>query len=274
MVRTHGDADANIPRRGVYLLPNILTSASLFSGFYGIIAAVKEDYTAASLAILISFVFDGLDGRVARLTRTTSRFGVEYDSLSDLVAFGVTPAILAYMWGLQGYGRLGWLAAFLFVATTALRLARFNTLSHSGSGGGKGYFLGLPCPSAAGTVATAVLLCQHFGIYGEVRHVAVLVMVYGLSFLMVSTVRYYGFKDVQWFQRHPFSGMVALIFGMIVIATEPRVTLFLLAAAYVMSGPVWLSFHALTGPAGAWTRRRRENAPGIISDAGERQDHE
>ena len=228
-------------RRGIFLLPNLLTTASLFSGFFAIISAIKGNYQAAAVAIVIASVFDGLDGRVARLTGTTSKFGVEYDSLADLVSFGMAPAILCYLWGLQGFGRLGWLAAFLYVATTALRLARFNTLST----GSKRYFMGLPCPSAACMVATTVLLFQYFGILGSVRHVAVLFMVYALSFLMVSAVRYYSFKEMTWFQRHPFSGMVGLIMALVVVALEPSVTLFVLLLTYVASGPLWLTARLL-----------------------------
>jgi CDP-diacylglycerol--serine O-phosphatidyltransferase len=240
-----GDSDDKALRRGIYILPNLLTSASLFSGFYAVVAAINGNYHAAAVAILIAGVLDGLDGRVARWTRTTSRFGMEYDSLSDLVAFGVAPGILAFIWGLQDYGRLGWLAAFLYVATTALRLARFNILSQSGNSGTRGYFLGLPCPSAAAVLATSVLLCQYCGIFGPVRHIAVLIMVYGLSFLMVSNVRYYNFKEIRWLQQHPFSGMVLLILAIMVVAVEPRVTLFVLMTAYVISGPVLMSFKAL-----------------------------
>ncbi len=247
MQRQKTDLAGRGSRRSVYLLPNLLTSASLFSGFYAMIAAIRGGYQAAAVAILISGVLDGLDGRVARLTRTTSKFGLEYDSLSDLVAFGVAPGILAFMWGLQDYGRLGWLAAFLYVATTALRLARFNVLSHSSSST-KAYFLGLPCPSAAAAVATSVLLCQHFGIYGPVRHVSVLIMVYCLSFLMVSSIHYHSFKEVPWLQQHPFSGMVALILAIMVVAMEPKVMLFVLTVTYVISGPILMPLRALRRP--------------------------
>jgi CDP-diacylglycerol--serine O-phosphatidyltransferase len=246
MVEKQGSDSADrISRRRIYLLPNLLTSASLFSGFYAIIAAIKGNYQAAAVAILIAGILDGLDGRVARWTHTTSRFGLEYDSLSDLVAFGVAPGILAFMWGLQDYGRLGWLAAFLYVATTALRLARFNILSQGSNSRERSYFLGLPCPSAAAVLATSVLLCQHLGIFGPVRHVTVLIMVYGLSFLMVSNVRYHSFKEVRWLQQHPFSGMVLLILGIMVVATEPKVTLFVLIVTYVISGPVLMSLRVL-----------------------------
>lgn len=239
------DPLAGQPRRGAYLLPNILTSACLFSGFYALVAAIQGHYQTAAIAILVAGIFDGLDGRVARLTQTTSRFGVEYDSLSDLVAFGVAPGILAFMWGLQNFGRLGWLAAFLYVATTALRLARFNVLSTGASSDAKSYFLGLPCPSAAGMIATTVLMCQHFGILSPVRHFGVLAMVYVLSYLMVSTVRYPSFKEVRWFQEHPFSSMVGLILAIMILATEPKVTFFLVGVAYILSGPVGLTVRAL-----------------------------
>ncbi len=242
------------PIRGAYILPNLLTSASLFAGFYSLVAAINGNYLAAAWAILVSGIFDGLDGRVARITGTTSKFGLEYDSLADLVAFGVAPGILAFTWGLQTHGRLGWLAGFLYVATTALRLARFNTLGSSGPGS-KHFFTGLPCPSAAAMVATTVLLCHHFGILGPVRHYGVLLLIYSLSFLMVSNVRYHSFKEVKWFNQHPFRGIIAFLLTMVVIAIEPKVTLFLIFFAYVFSGPLLHSLSLL--------RARRKEA-GIV----------
>lgn len=230
-------------QKGLTLLPNFLTTLSLFCGFYGMVSAIKGDFIISAWAIIGAACFDGLDGRVARLTRTTSKFGVEYDSLSDLVAFGVSPGILAYLWGLQGFGRLGWLAAFLYVATTALRLARFNAISHSGTGQSR-YFLGLPCPSAAGIVSTAVLFSYHLGIEGGISHVAFLALVYILSFLMISNVRYYSFKDVTWFEAHPFSSIVTLILFLMVVATEPRVTLFILGILYGISGPMAIIYRS------------------------------
>ena len=232
------------PRKSAYLLPNLLTSASLFAGFYSLVAAINGSFIPAAWAILVSGIFDGLDGRVARITGTTSKFGLEYDSLADLVAFGVAPGILAFTWGLQTYGRLGWLAGFLYVATTALRLARFNTLGSSGPGS-KDFFIGLPCPSAAAMVATTVLLCHHFGILGPVRHYGVLLLVYSLSFLMVSNVRYHSFKEVKWFSQHPFRGIIAFLLTMVIIAIEPKVTLFLIFFAYVFSGPLLHSLSLL-----------------------------
>ncbi len=246
-------------RRGFYLLPNLLTSAALFSGFYAIIAAFQGNYQRAAIGILIAGIFDGLDGRVARLTKTTSRFGIEYDSLSDLIAFGVAPGLLAYSWGLQGYGRLGWVAAFLYVGTTALRLARFNSLSAYSSD--KAYFLGLPCPSAAAMVASSVLVCHHFGLYGPVQNVFVLGMIYILSFLMVSTVRYFSFKEFPWFQRHPFSSMVGVILAIAIIAMEPKVTLFFMVSAYVTSGPALVTIKFFRKP---FVRIKQGKEPGNI----------
>jgi CDP-diacylglycerol--serine O-phosphatidyltransferase len=229
------DTDGGRKRRGVYLLPNLFTTASLFSGFYAIVSAIRGDYQTAAWAILVASVFDGLDGRIARMTGTTSRFGMEYDSLSDMVAFGVAPGMLAFLWGLESFGRLGWLAAFLYVATTALRLARFNAISSS-SGGSSKYFLGLPCPAAAATVSTTVLIFHFFGVLGPVRHYSVLILVYMLSFLMVSNVRYTSFKKVEWFNRHPFSAMVGLVLAIVVLAIEPSVTLFVVMFSYIASG--------------------------------------
>ncbi len=228
----------NQERRGIYILPNLFTTASLFCGFYSIVSSIGGRYYAAAVAILISCVFDLLDGRIARFTRTTSRFGLEYDSLSDLVAFGVAPAILAYLWALQPYHRLGWLAAFLFVATCALRLARFNSQAYYFDGR---YFNGLPCPSAAAFVATSVFFHQALtGMStGTYQHPSILVMVYVLSYLMVSTIRYHTFKSSEIFQKKPFHMLVAAVLLIMVIAMEPHVTLFILTATYVISGPVF-----------------------------------
>ncbi len=234
----------NRKQKGLTLLPNILTTMSLFCGFFALISAIKGNFTLSAWSIVAAACFDGLDGRVARLTGTSSKFGVEYDSLSDLVAFGVAPAVLAYLWGLQGYGRLGWLAAFLYVATTALRLARFNALTHSSKSPSR-YFLGLPCPSAAGIIATAVTFSQFIGLIGPVKTLSFLIMVYILSFLMVSSVRYYSFKDLKWFEQHPFYSVVLIILILIVIAVEPRVTLFTIGILYGVSGPAIMALRGV-----------------------------
>lgn len=255
------NAHETSPRKSAYLLPNILTSMCLFSGFYAIVAAIKGNFMGAAEAILIAAVFDGLDGRVARLTKTTSRFGVEYDSLSDMVSFGVAPAIIGLLWGLQSYGRLGWLAAFLYAACTALRLARFNTLSQSGTIS-KAYFLGLPCPAAAVMMATTIFFFDFLQITGPVKNPWVLTMTYLLAFLMVSNIRYFSFKEAGWFQKHPFSAIVAVLVVMTVAAVEPKVTIFCVMLFYVVSGPILLPFKSLRKKAETnVTNSERSNTP-------------
>jgi CDP-diacylglycerol--serine O-phosphatidyltransferase len=221
--------------RGTFLIPNLITTASLFSGFYAIVSSIKGRFEPAALAILVAMVLDGLDGRLARLTHTTSGFGVQYDSLSDLVAFGVAPALLVYLWALQDFGRFGWVAAFLFVACGALRLARFNVQTGSID---PRYFNGLPIPAAAAFVATGVLFYLTLGDWAYLRHAYVLVMIYVLSFLMVSNIKFYSFKQPDLFKRHPFQTLVALVLIFVVVATEPYFMGFILTAAYVASGAV------------------------------------
>ncbi len=222
-------------KRGIYLLPNLFTTANLFCGFYGIVAAINHDFRTAAIAILVSCLFDILDGKVARLTRSHSRFGVEYDSLADLVAFGVAPAVLVYLWALEPFGRLGWAAAFLFVACGALRLARFNVQANSAP---KKYFVGLPIPGAASMVATTVLFFYRMGGSGPTKHFLLLAMVYVLGFLMVSSVPYYSFKEFDGFQRMPFRTLFLIILLLSVIAAQPAIMLFTLGLVYVSSGPL------------------------------------
>lgn len=217
----------------VCLLPNLLTTMSLFSGFYSIISSINGQFFHAAVAIIIAGVFDGLDGRVARMTGTTSNFGVQYDSLCDLVSSGVAPAILAYLWMMQPYGRYGWLAAFLYVATTALRLARFNSQIEVTP---KNIFVGLPCPAAAAMIATSVLFCQYVGVDKKYLDIGTLLMVYVLSYLMVSTHHYSSFKQVS--KAKTFQFMVFMVLLIMVLATVPQVTFFLLFTLYVLSGPL------------------------------------
>jgi CDP-diacylglycerol--serine O-phosphatidyltransferase len=235
MSKHHKAKDAIAAKGKICLLPSVITTASLFSGFYAIVAAINGQYFHAAVAIIISGVFDGLDGRVARLTGTTSKFGMEYDSLCDLVAFGVAPAVLAYEWVLRPYGRYGWLAAFLYVATTALRLARFNSQDATST---KNEFTGLPCPAAGGMIAVSVMFCSFFEITGTLRNFMILGTVYGLSYLMVSSVKYLSFKHAQTDRAKKFQVLVGLVLLIMVLATEPQVTLFILGAAYVLSGPL------------------------------------
>ena len=230
-------------RGSICLLPSLLTTISLFSGFYAIISAINGQYFNAAVALIISGVFDGLDGRVARMTGTTSNFGKEYDSLCDLVAFGVAPAVIAYLWALEAFGRYGWLAAFLYVATTALRLARFNTQDSSSSKN----FTGLPCPAAAGTIATTIMFCDFFQVSAHTIGLVVLAMVYVLSYLMVSSIKYLSFKHPEATRARKFQMMVAMVLLIMVIAAEPQVTLFIMAALYVLSGP-FLGLYRLLVP--------------------------
>jgi CDP-diacylglycerol--serine O-phosphatidyltransferase len=229
-------------KKGVYILPNFLTSLSLFCGFFSVVATMRGDFLQAAWAIVIASVFDGLDGRIARMTKTTSLFGVEYDSLSDLVAFGIAPAVLAYGWVLGHYGRWGWMAAFLYVACGAIRLARFNVMTATAK---NTFFTGLPIPAAAGMVATTAIFCFHTGIDDKkILCILFLITIYLLAFLMVSTIRYQSFKDLDFASRKPFNSVVIAILLIYIVASEPQVTLFAMALVYAFSGPVTLGLRA------------------------------
>jgi CDP-diacylglycerol--serine O-phosphatidyltransferase len=239
-------------QRGVYILPNLFTSANLFCGFYGIVAAIQGSFVESAVAIMLAAVFDGLDGKIARVTGAVSQFGLEYDSLSDAISFGVAPGVLVYLWALEPFGRVGWLAAFVFVACGTLRLARFNTMAGRVSGE---YFTGLPIPAAAFMVAATVLLFDRIGGTGTPKHVIIPVMIYLLSFLMVSTVKYYSFKRMSLFKEMKFNVLVLVVLVCIVIAAEPSVSLFLIMLAYILSGP--LSTLRL---------RRKKDTTDVVSD--------
>ncbi len=229
-----------ISQRGIYVLPNLLTTANLFCGFYAMIAAIQGDYVKGAIAIMLAAVFDGLDGKIARVTNTVSKFGLEYDSLCDAVSFGVAPAVLVYLWALQPFGRLGWLAALLYVTCGTLRLARFNTQADRVGGD---YFTGLPIPAAAFMIVATVLLLHRLGETGTTKHVTILIMIYALSFLMVSTVKYYGFKDAKLFKKMKFNMLVIVILFSMVVAAEPSLVLFLMILSYILSGlftTLWL----------------------------------
>ncbi|CAK8715731.1 CDP-diacylglycerol--serine O-phosphatidyltransferase [Candidatus Electrothrix aarhusensis] len=221
-----------------YALPSMLTCTSLFSGFYSIVASINGDFFPAAVAILVAGIFDGLDGRVARLTDSTSRFGMQLDSLCDLVSFGVAPALLAYLWALIPYGRYGWLAAFLYVATTALRLARFNSMAEEpeDENNENHDFVGLPCPAAAGAIATMVMFFRYLGTTDPVKHFSILLLVYLLSYLMISTHRYLSFKKVRVPREKRFQAVVGMVLILILLATEPPVTLFATTLLYALSG--------------------------------------
>lgn len=225
------------PPRGVYILPNLFTTASLFAGFMSIIFAVSGRPGTAAMAILFSALMDGLDGKVARLTGSASQFGIEYDSLADLVAFGVAPGILAWSWQLHGFNRLGLAASFLFVACAALRLARFNVAAASIS---KRFFIGLPSPACGCTLATFVLFVEFLPAFLRpyLAHITL-----GLSFivplLMVSRVRYFSFKEYGFLRAHPFSTLVAALLLFVLIFSMPRLLGFLMCLGYILSGLVY-----------------------------------
>jgi len=224
-----------VRRKGIYLLPNLFTTSALFSGFFAMVAAVNGDFTTASIAIFIAMVLDGLDGRVARLTNTQSDFGAEYDSLSDMLSFGVAPALVAFIWILQDIGKTGWVVAFLYVACAALRLARFNVQIGSVD---KKWFIGLPSPSAAALVAASVWTFHSFDADAFGFKLLMLFVVGAAGVLMVSNIRYYSFKDVDLKGPVPFVFLLAVVLGFVVISIEPSVMLLLLFGAYVVSGPV------------------------------------
>jgi CDP-diacylglycerol--serine O-phosphatidyltransferase len=222
--------------RGIYILPNLFTTANLFCGFYAIVAAFNADYITASMVVLIAMVFDTLDGKVARLTHSMSKFGAEYDSLADMVSFGVAPGVLIYLWALNGYGKLGWLAVFLFVVCGAMRLARFNVQSATVE---SKYFVGLPIPAAAGAIVTTIIFDHHILEMGkEVRPLVILVLTYFLAYLMVSGIRYRSMKEFNLRERKPFSFLVGAVLVLLVFVAEPQIMLFLFFLLYTLSGMV------------------------------------
>jgi CDP-diacylglycerol--serine O-phosphatidyltransferase len=222
-------------RRGIYLLPNLFTTAALFAGFYAVLSAMQGHFEAASLAIFAAMVLDGLDGRVARLTQTQSDFGAEYDSLSDMVAFGVAPALVAYEWALGDLGKAGWLAAFVYTATAALRLARFNTQIGVAD---KRYFQGLPSPSAAAIVAAGVWIGADHRIEGSDLSWLAAFLTALVGMLMVSNFRYHSFKELDIRHRVPFVVAVVMMLGFAFVYLHPPVVLFLGFLTYAISGPV------------------------------------
>ena len=222
-------------RRGIYLFPNLITTAGLFAGFYAIVAAMKTHFEPAAIALFIAVIMDSLDGRVARLTGTQSAFGAQYDSLSDMVCFGMTPALVVYSWGLQYLGKIGWLVAFMYVAATGLRLARFNLSSDDAD---KKFFTGLPCTSAAAVVAGMVWVGTDFAIPGKrISELAALVVV-SLSLLMVSNLRYHSFKEVDLKGNVPFISIFLVVFVYALVAWDPPKILFSVFFLYVLSGIV------------------------------------
>ena len=248
-------------RKGIYILPNLFTSASLFAGFYAIVATLNGDFGRAAWAIIISMICDGADGRIARMTSSTSRFGVEYDSLADLVSFGVAPGLLVYEWALRPYGKWGWSAAFLFVVCGALRLARFNVQIDTIE---SVTFNGLPIPASAGVVATTILLYYKFQSAGPTKHLAILLVIFLLAFLMVSNIKFLSFKELELRRRKPFTVLLGIIILLILIANEPQILLFALFTLYAVHGPL-LGFFL-------WRKKRRNKTMTIQEGPAEVRD--
>ncbi len=234
-------------RRGIYILPNLFTTGALFAGFYAIVQAMNGRFEQSAVAIFIAMVLDGLDGRVARMTRTQSAFGAEYDSLSDMVSFGAAPSLVIYEWALKDMGRLGWIAAFIYCAGAALRLARFNTMLEVQD---KRYFQGLPSPAAAALVAGLVWVMIDNNYTGlEVRWYACVLTIFA-GVTMVSNIQYHAFKDINLRRSVPFFAVVAIVLFYLVVSSYPQGVLFGLFLCYAMSGYVLAVWR--------WFKKRRQ----------------
>ena len=226
-------------RRGVYLLPNLLTTGALFAGFFAMVAAMNDRFEAASIAIFMAGILDILDGRVARLTNTQSAFGAEYDSLSDMVSFGVAPALVTFSWTLSSLGKLGWAAAFIYVAGCALRLARYNSQPASAD---KRYFSGLASPAAAGLIGSMVWTFTEMGYVGDATPLAISLLaafvITSAGILMVLNLPYHSFKDVDAPGRVPFAVLLLSVLLVGIVTIDPPVVLLAIGAIYGLSGPV------------------------------------
>jgi CDP-diacylglycerol--serine O-phosphatidyltransferase len=253
-------------RRGIYLLPNLLTTAALFAGFFAVVAAMDGNFQKAAVAIFVAMVMDGLDGRVARLTSTESDFGKEFDSLADMVSFGIAPALVVYQWGVVNlteyawlWGRLGWLAAFFFAVCAAFRLARYNTRIGLAD---KRFFEGLPSPSGAAIVASMVWLGTKYGLGGPIAFLVAFVVTASAGALMVSTFPFYSGRDVNLGERIPFTYLLAIPAVFMLISLDPPLVLFALFFLFALSGPVLSVFR--------WAKRRKRRAQREERDAQDR----
>ena len=250
-------------KRGIYLLPNLFTTLNLFAGFYAIVQGMNHEFEKSAVAIFIAMVLDSLDGRVARMTRTQSAFGAEYDSLADMVSFGAAPALVMYEWALRGMGRVGWIAAFVYCAGAALRLARFNTQL---SVADKRWFTGLPSPAAAALVAGMIWVFNEYQVPGsDLQWYAAAVTIYA-GVTMVSNVRFYSGKDINLRRAVPFSAAVALVIALLLISIEPPIVLWGVMVAYGVSGYVWWVVQR-------WRREAKEKQYEHIREAIEEGNH-
>jgi CDP-diacylglycerol---serine O-phosphatidyltransferase len=219
--------------KGIFLLPNLFTLAAMFSGFYAIIASMKMQFSTAAIALFIAMIFDFLDGRIARMTNTQTEFGAQFDSLSDLVCFGVAPALLLYNWSLHALGKPGWLVAFMYAVCTALRLARFNIQESD-----KHYFFGLSTPAAAAVVASFVWVCDRHDIIGAHLGLFVAIATIVLALLKVSSIPYRSFKDVDFKGKVPFLAILVAVVLLVLVSIDPAHVLFAFFILYALSGPV------------------------------------
>ncbi|MES9905969.1 MAG: CDP-diacylglycerol--serine O-phosphatidyltransferase [Sedimenticola sp.] len=258
-------------RRGIYLLPNLFTTAALFCGFYAILGAISGEFENAAIAIFVAMILDGLDGRVARMTNTQTAFGAEYDSLSDMVSFGLAPALVMYVWSLNSLGKVGWLAAFIYTAGAALRLARFNTQVGTAD---KRYFQGIPSPAAAAIMAGTVWVCEDYAISGNDISIIAGVLAVATGLLMVSNIRYNSFKEVDFRGKVPFFSMVVVMLAFSVLYVQPPLVLFLIFLAYAVSGPVLTLKHLRQHRAGRRGGRsgRVDEATPVVATDGEPSD--
>lgn len=235
-------SNLTIRSRGIYLLPNLFTVGAMFAGFYAIVAATHAKFDTAAIAIFIAMIMDGLDGRVARLTHTQSEFGAQMDNMSDMLCFGVTPALVLYEWSLSGVGKVGWLAAFIYTVCTALRLARFLSMDDPED---KRYSRGLTTTAAAGFVASVLWFCTVHDISGDGIKSLILVMTVFVALLKVSTVPYRTFKDFDARDKIPFLAVVVMVLALAFIALDPPDVILAVFGLYVLSGPITSIMHFL-----------------------------
>jgi len=242
--------DPKRPSRGIYLLPNLFTTSALLAGFYSIILAYNGDYRSAAIAIIVAMVLDGFDGRVARMTNTTTEFGAEYDSLADMISFGMAPSFLVYTWSLSSlneahFGQLGWVISFVYTACCGLRLARFNVAVGTAD---KRFFQGLACPAAAAILASFVWVMTGMGHAGPDLVVLIGILTVYSGIAMVSTFTYYSFKDLGTNRKVPFAMLLGLLLLFVVTAVDPPKMILIAALLYGLSGPVYYIFR--------WFRKR------------------
>ena len=245
-------------RKGIYILPNLLTTGALFSGFSAIVQATKGNFELAAILIFVAMVLDGLDGRVARMTNTTSEFGIQYDSLSDMVSFGLAPALVLYEWSLHSMGKIGWLVAFVYAVATALRLARFNT--HAADE--KSFFQGLPSPSAAGILAAFIWVVNDYGMQGTDFRVTTLFLTLVVGILMVSNVPFRSFKDFDLKSHVPFVVLLGIVIALVVIVYDPPRVLLTGFTIYIFSGLVSAVLH----------RKKKSQSDDLSEDSDDQDD--